>query len=66
MHPNDLHTDTRISLKYTSHMKKRKKECIMRGYYKFTPIVMSTSGGTGNEANRHHKRIALLLAEKKE
>lgn len=30
----------------------------------FTPIVMSTSGGVGNEADRHHKRIASLIAEK--
>ena len=31
----------------------------------FTPIVMSTSGGVGNEADRHHKQIASLIAEKK-
>ena len=31
----------------------------------FTPIVMSTSGGVGNEADRHHKRIASLIAEKR-
>ena len=30
----------------------------------FTPIVGSTFGGWGNEANRHHKRIATLLANK--
>ena len=31
----------------------------------FTPIVGSTFGGWGAEANRHHKRIASLMAEKK-
>ena len=31
----------------------------------FTPIVGSTSGGWGDEANKYHKRIASLLAEKR-
>ena len=31
----------------------------------FTPIVLSTYGGVGPEADRHHKRIATLIAEKK-
>lgn len=31
----------------------------------FTPIMMSTSGGVGIEADRHHKRIASLIAEKR-
>ena len=31
----------------------------------FTPIVMSTSGGVGNEADRHLKRIAPLIDEKR-
>ena len=31
----------------------------------FTPIVMSTSGGEGKEAARHHKRISTLIAEKR-
>ena len=31
----------------------------------FTPIVMSTFGGMGEEANRHHKRIALLISGKR-
>ncbi len=31
----------------------------------FIPIVGSTFGGWGNEANRYHKRIASLLADKK-
>ncbi|CAH3143545.1 unnamed protein product [Porites lobata] len=31
----------------------------------FTASVMSTSGGVGIEADRHHKRIASLIAEKR-
>jgi hypothetical protein len=31
----------------------------------FTPIVGSTCGGWGIEANRHHKRITTLIAEKR-
>ena len=31
----------------------------------FTPIVGSTFGGWGKEAERHHKRIATLIASKK-
>ena len=31
----------------------------------FTPIVMSTTGGMGVEADRFHKRLALLISEKR-
>ena len=31
----------------------------------FTPVVISTSGGVGIEADRHHKRIASLIARKR-
>ena len=31
----------------------------------FTPMIFSTFGGMGKEAKRHHKRIAELIAEKK-
>ena len=31
----------------------------------FTPIIMSTSGGMGIEATRFHKRLALLISEKR-
>ena len=31
----------------------------------FTPIVMSTFGGMGSEAERFHKRLAELIAEKR-
>ena len=30
-----------------------------------TPIVLSTFGGAGKEADRHHKRMATLIAQKK-
>ena len=32
----------------------------------FTPLVFSTSGGMGNEAEKFHKRLASLLAEKRD
>ena len=31
----------------------------------FTPVIFTTSGGAGPEANKHHKRIAQLMALKK-
>ena len=31
----------------------------------FTPIVVSTFGGMGQEAERYHKRLAELIAEKR-
>ena len=31
----------------------------------FTPVVLSTHGGSGKEADRHHKRIAQLIADKR-
>ena len=31
----------------------------------FTPLIFTTTGGVGPEANRHHKRIAQLMAIKK-
>ena len=31
----------------------------------FTPIILTTTGGIGPEADRHHKRIAELMALKK-
>ena len=31
----------------------------------FTPIVFSTFGGMGQEADRYHKRLAELIAEKR-
>jgi len=54
---------------YVTHEKEKKRSYnerviqIEKGT--FTPIVMSTSGGMGNEANRHHKRIATLISIKR-
>ena len=31
----------------------------------FTPVVLSTRGGSGKEADRHHKRITQLIADKR-
>ena len=31
----------------------------------FTPVVLSTHGGSGKEADWHHKRIAELIADKR-
>ena len=31
----------------------------------FTPIIFSTTGGAGPEADKHHKRIAELISMKK-
>ena len=31
----------------------------------FTPVVFSTFGGMGEEANRYHKRLAVLISEKR-
>ena len=54
---------------YSLHEKEKKRAYservlqIERG--SFTPIVLSTFGGSGKEANRHHQRIACLIATKK-
>ena len=31
----------------------------------FTPMVFLTTGGAGPEVNKHHKRVAQLIAEKR-
>ena len=70
MHPNaPSYRNKSISQVYATHEKEKKRSYnerviqIEKGT--FTPIVMSTSGGMGNEANRHHKRIATLIAAKR-
>ena len=54
---------------YTAHEKEKKQgykeRVIQMEKGTFTPIVMSTSGGVGHEADRHHKRIASLIVEKR-
>ena len=54
---------------YVSHEQEKKRKynerVIQDEKGTFTPIVMSTFGGWGNEADRHHKRIATLIAAKR-
>ena len=49
--------------------KEKKRACnervILMEKDTFTPTVISTSGGVGIEADRHHKRIASLIARKR-
>ena len=70
MHPNaPSYINKTIGQIYTMHEKEKKRSYnerviqIEKG--SFTPIVMSTTGGMGNEAAKHHKRIAMLISEKK-
>ena len=69
-HPNcKTHVNQPIKDVYAHHEQLKKREYnervlqIERG--SFTPIVGSTFGGWGIEADRHHKRIATLIALKK-
>ena len=54
---------------YASHKQEKKRNYgehvlqVERG--SFTPIVGSTFGGWGKEADKHHKRIVTLIASKK-
>ena len=70
MHPNaPSYVNKDIKQVYISHEKEKKRAYnerilqIEKG--SFTPIVMSTTGGMGNEATRYHKRIAELIANKR-
>ena len=70
MHLNaSSYVDKSINQVYITHEKGKKraynKRVIQMEKGTFTPIVMSTSGGFGNDADRHHKRIASLIAEKR-
>ena len=70
MHPNSpSYANKSIQQVYTAH-EQEKKRCynervlqVERG--SFTPIVGSTSGGWGKEADMYHKRIATLIALKR-
>ena len=55
---------------YTQHEKEKKERITSERVLQvkkasFTPIMMSTSGGEGKEAARHHKRIATLISQKR-
>ena len=69
-HPNcKSYADMEIGQAYVHHqnIKKRsyKERVLNVEHGSFTPIILSTSGGVGPEANRHHKRIAELIALKR-
>ena len=70
MHPNcPTYSDKTIQQVYVAHEREKKKayneRVINVEKASFTPIVGSTSGGMGQEANKFHKRIAYLIANKK-
>ena len=75
MHPNSpSYVDKPIERIYVQHENERENErekivqwTRSRQVEKasFTPIVMSMSGGEGKEAAHHHKRIATLIAQKR-
>ena len=70
MHPNsESYKDMSIEAVYKHHEKLKKKAYNERVLQvekgSFTPIVGSTFGGMGIEANRHHNRIASLIAQKR-
>ena len=70
MHPNvTSYVDKSIDQVYIALEKEKKRayneRLILMEKITFTPIVMSTSGGVGNEVDRHHKRIASQIAEKR-
>ena len=69
-HPNCAkYADKSVSQVYTMHENEKKREYnerilqVEKG--SFTPMVFTTTGGTGPEANKHHKRIAQLIANKR-
>ena len=70
MHPNSpSYLNQPLDQLYTRHENEKKRSYLERVLQvekgTFTPVVFSTSGGTGKEADRHHKRIATLIAQKK-
>ena len=71
MHPNvpSYYLNKPTDQVYAAHENEKKRHYLERVIQvekgSFTPIVMSTHGGCGVEAERHHKRIATLIAEKR-
>ena len=69
-HPNcPTHVNKPIKDVYVHHEQEKKRKYNERVLQiekaSFTPIVGTTFGGWGKEAERHHKRIATLIAAKK-
>ena len=70
MHPNSKSYVTKpIEDVYVQHEQEKKRDYNERVLQvekgSFTPIVGSTFGGWGKEARRHHKRVATLIAERR-
>ena len=70
MHPNaPSYREKDIKQVYRQHEQEKKRtyneRIIQVEKGSFTPIVMSTFGGMGLEAERFHKRIARLIANKR-
>ena len=70
MHPNcQSYADKDIAKVYEDHEREKKRayneRVIQVEKGTFTPIVFSTFGGMGQEADRYHKRLAELIAEKR-
>ena len=70
MHPNSpSYVNKPIEEIYAMHKQEKKRNYnervlqIERG--SFTPVMGSTFGGWGKEAEKHHKRIATLIAWKR-
>ena len=69
-HPNcPSYADKSTDQIFKLHENEKKKEYNVRVLEvekgSFTPMVFLTNGGAGPEANKHHKRIAQLMAERR-
>ena len=69
-HPNaPSYVNKDVPKLYATHEKEKKRAYneriinVEKG--SFTPIVMTTTGGMGNEAKSFHKRMALLISQKR-
>ena len=56
---------TKVSIRCKEKKRAYNERVILMEKDTFTPTVISTSGGVGIEADRHHKRIASLIARKR-
>ena len=70
MHPNSpTYINKDIDQVYKTHEREKKRtyneNIIQVEKGSFTPIVVSTFGGMGQEAEKYHKRLAELIAEKR-
>ena len=56
---------TKVSIRCKEKKRAYNEQVILMEKGTFTPVVMLTSEGVGIEADRHHKRIASLIARKR-